>query len=91
MLPAVLTVQTGINEPRYVSVMSIRKAMQKETKVLGLADIGLDENEVDEAASWIKIEKMYLPSVEKQTQFLKGSPEEVAAKIAEILKAKGLL
>lgn len=90
-LPAVLTVQTGINEPRYVSIMGIRKAMQKEIKVLGLADIGLSENDVGEAGSWIKIEKMFAPPVEKQAEFLKGSPEEVSAKIAEILRARGLI
>jgi electron transfer flavoprotein beta subunit len=90
-LPALFSVQTGINEPRYVSIMGIRKAMQKEIKVLGLADIGLSENEVGEAGSWIKIEKMFVPPVEKQAEFLKGNPEEVAAKIAEILRARGLL
>ncbi len=90
-LPAVLTIQTGINEPRYVSIMGIRKAMQKEIKVLSLADLGLSENEVGEAGSWIKIEKIFVPPVEKQAEFLKGSPEEVAAKIAEILKARGLV
>ena len=90
-LPAVISVQTGINEPRYVSIMGIRKAMQKEIKVLGFADLGLGENEVGEAGSWLKIEKLYVPPVEKQAAFLKGSPDEVAAKIAGILKAKGLI
>ncbi len=90
-LPAVLTIQTGINEPRYVSIMGIRKAMKKEIKVLSLADIGLSENEVGEAGSWIRIERMYIPPVEKQAEFVKGSPEEVAAKIAELLKARGLV
>jgi electron transfer flavoprotein beta subunit len=90
-LPALLALQTGINEPRYVSIMGIRKVMQRETKVLGLNDIGLNENEVGEAGSWARIEKMYIPPVEKQAEFLKGSPEEIATKIAEILKAKGLL
>ena len=90
-LPAVLAIQTGINEPRYVSIMGTRKAMQKEIKVLGLADVGLSEKEVGEAGSWIKIEKMYVPPVEKQAEFLKGSPEEIASKIVEILKAKGLV
>jgi electron transfer flavoprotein beta subunit len=90
-LPAVLTIQTGINEPRYVSIMGIRKAMKKEIKVLGLAELGLNENEVGEAGSWIKIEKMYVPPVEKQAEFLKGTPEEIASKIAEILKARGLV
>ena len=90
-LPAVLTVQTGINEPRYVSIMGIRKAMQKEIKVLGLVDIGLSESEVGETGSWIKVEKMFVPPVEKQAEFIKGSPEEVAARIAEILRSRGLI
>jgi len=90
-LPALLTVQTGINEPRYVSIMGIRKAMKKEIKVLGLTDIGLTEKDVGEAGSWITIEKMFIPPAEKQAEFIKGSPEDVAAKIAEILKARGLL
>ncbi len=90
-LPAVLSVQTGINEPRYVSIMGIRKAMKKEIKVLGLADIGLSESEVGEQGSWIKIERLYLPPVEKQAEFIEGTPEEAAAKIAEVLKARGLI
>ncbi|HUV97972.1 MAG TPA: electron transfer flavoprotein subunit beta/FixA family protein [Candidatus Paceibacterota bacterium] len=90
-LPAVLAVQTGINEPRYVSIMGIRKAMQKEIKVLSLAEIGLDEGEVGESGSWLRIDRIYVPPAEKQANFLKGTPDEVAAKIAEILKAKGLV
>ena len=90
-LPAVLSVQTGINEPRYVSIMGIRKASQKEIKVMGLAELGLSENEVGEAGSWLKVGKLYVPPVEKQAEFLKGTPDEVATKIAEILKARGMV
>lgn len=90
-LPAVLTIQTGINEPRYVSIMGIRKAMQKETKILSLADLDLEENETGEAGSWIKIMKIYVPPVEKQAEFLKGTPDEMATKITEILKTRGLI
>lgn len=90
-LPAMLTVQTGINEPRYVSIMGIRKAMQKEIKVMTLADTGLTEADVGEAGSWTKIERLYVPPVEKQAEFLKGSPDEVATKIAEIIKSRGLI
>lgn len=90
-LPVVLTVQTGINEPRYVSIMGIRKAMKKEIKVLGLADLGLSESEVGEVGSWMKIEKMFVPPAEKQAEFIKGTPEEVAARIAEIIKSRGLV
>jgi electron transfer flavoprotein alpha/beta subunit len=71
--------------------MGTRKAMQKEIKVIGLSGIGLSESEVGEAGSWIQTQKMYVPPVEKQAEFLKGSPDEVASRISEILKAKGLL
>ncbi len=90
-LPALVSVQTGINEPRYVSIMGIRKAMQKEVKVLSLADIGLSENDVGVAGSWISIDKLYVPPVEKQAEFLKGTPDEISAKIADILKSRGLI
>ncbi|NWF87642.1 electron transfer flavoprotein subunit beta/FixA family protein [Candidatus Bathyarchaeota archaeon] len=90
-LPALFAVSTGINEPRYVSIMGIRKAMQKEIKVLGLADTGLTEAYVGEAGSWLKTEKLYVPPVEKQAEFLKGTPDEVATKIAELLKSRGLI
>jgi electron transfer flavoprotein beta subunit len=90
-MPSVLAIQTGINEPRYVSIMGTRKAMQKEIKVLSLTEIGLSENEVGEAGSWVGIQKMYMPPVEKLAELLKGSPEEIASKIAEILRAKGLI
>jgi len=90
-LPALFSIQTGINEPRYVSIMGIRKAMQKEIKIMSLADTGLSENDVGLAGSWLRIEKLYVPPVEKQAEFLKGTPDEMATKIAEILKAKGLI
>jgi electron transfer flavoprotein beta subunit len=90
-LPALVSVQTGINEPRYVSIMGIRKAMQKEIKVLSLADTGLSESDVGSAGSWINIDKLYVPPVEKQAEFLKGTPDEIATKITEILKSRGLI
>lgn len=90
-LPALFAVQTGINEPRYVSIMGIRKAMQKEIRLMTLADTGLTENDVGTAGSWITVEKMYVPPVEKQAEFLKGTSEEIATKIAEILKSRGLV
>jgi electron transfer flavoprotein beta subunit len=90
-MPALLSVQTGINEPRYVSIMGIRKAMQKEIKIMTLADTGLAESDVGPEGSWIRVDRMYVPPVEKQAEFIKGSPDEMAAKITEILKARGLI
>lgn len=90
-LPALFSIQTGINEPRYVSIMSIRKAMQKEIKVMSLVDTDLAENDVGPAGSWTSTEKIYVPPVEKQAEFLKGTPDQIATKITEILKSRGLI
>lgn len=90
-LPALFTVQTGINEPRYVSIMAMRRATLKEIKVMSLQETELTESDVGEKGSWLKIERLYAPHIEKRAEFLKGSPEEVAAKIAEILKKRGLI
>jgi len=90
-LPALFSIQTGINEPRYVSIMGIRKAMQKEIKVMTLADTGLAETDVGSMGSWFTTDKLYVPPVEKQAEFLKGTPDDMAARVAEILKAKGLI
>jgi electron transfer flavoprotein alpha/beta subunit len=65
--------------------------MQKEIKLMTLADTGLTENDVGEAGSWIRIEKLYVPPVEKQAEFIKGSPDEIAGRVSEILKSRGLI
>jgi len=90
-LPALLAIQTGINEPRYISIMGIRKAMKKEIKVLSLRDVGLTEEEVGESGSWITVEKMFMPPVEKEAEILTGGVDEIAMKIVETLRAKGLI
>ncbi len=90
-LPALLTIQTGINEPRYVSIMGIRKARKKEIKILGLSDLDLKEDDVGEAGSWMTVQKMFMPQVEKEAEILEGTPDEVTSKISEILRARGLI
>lgn len=90
-LPALLAIQTGINEPRYISIMGIRKAMKKEIKAPSLRDVGLTEEEVGESGSWITVEKMFIPPVEKEAEILTGGVEEIATKIVETLRAKGLI
>ena len=88
-LPAVLSVQTGINEPRYVSIMGIRKASSKEIKTPKPEDLGLNSGDTGEAASLTKVEKLFVPPVTKQTELLSGSPDEIAVKLAQLLKDKG--
>jgi electron transfer flavoprotein beta subunit len=90
-IPALLAVQTGINEPRYVSIMGIRKARQKELRVLGLNDLGLKEAEVGESGSWITVEEMFVPPVEKEAEILVGGLDAISSKIVETLRARGLI
>ncbi|NUB89629.1 electron transfer flavoprotein subunit beta/FixA family protein [Haloterrigena sp. SYSU A121-1] len=86
-LPAVLTIQTGINEPRYASLRGIRQAQRKELDVKALADLGVDESAVD---SDLELTEMYEPESESDVTTWEGSPEETAGELAELLRDKGV-
>jgi len=88
-LPALFTIQTGINEPRYVSIMGIRKVAKKEIKALGAKDLNLKAEEVGLSGSDIRLEKVFLPPVGEGAEMLEGKPEDIAAKVFDILKDKG--
>ncbi len=88
-LPAVLTIQTGINEPRYVSIMGIRKVAKKEIKALGASDLNLKAEEIGLSGSHLRLEKIFVPPVGEGAQMLDGKPEEIASKVFDILKDKG--
>jgi electron transfer flavoprotein beta subunit len=88
-IPAVLGIQTGINEPRYVSIMGIRKAKQKELREMGLKDLGLSPDAAGAAGSLFEVKELYIPPKEKQAAMFKGSPDDVSEKVLEILKDKG--
>lgn len=79
-LPAVLTIQSGINKLRYATLMGIKKAKSKEIKRLEAGQLGVT------ASPTVNIERVYLPQKAKQTQMLEGSPKEAAAKLVEKLK-----
>jgi electron transfer flavoprotein beta subunit len=79
-LPAVLTIQSGINKLRYATLMGIKKAKSKELKRLTAGELGVA------ALSTATIERIYLPQRVKQTQMLEGSPREAAAKLIEKLR-----
>ncbi|NLA12027.1 MAG: electron transfer flavoprotein subunit beta/FixA family protein [Firmicutes bacterium] len=89
--PAVLTIQTGINEPRYAPIRGIRQAQKKELKVVNLDDLGVPADEVSAEASQIVLEKLYIPVVESKAEIIEGAPEEKAEKLASILVKGGLL
>jgi electron transfer flavoprotein beta subunit len=88
-LPALFTIQSGINEPRYVSIMGIRKVAQKEIKVLDLNAIGLKSEQTGERGSLIVVERIFPPSVGKGAEIFSGAPDVVAAKVMDIFEKGG--
>ena len=90
-LPAVLTIQTGINEPRYAPIRGIRQAQKKELKVMNLDDLSMPADQVNESASLIVLNKLYIPEVVSTAEFIEGEPEEKAEKLASILVKGGHL
>jgi len=88
-LPALFSIQTGINEPRYVSIMGIRKARQKEIRAMGLKELGLEEREVGQEGSLLELERLFVPEASKRAEILSGDLGEVASRVAEIIKEKG--
>lgn len=86
-LPAVLTIQTGINEPRYASLRGIRQAQSKEIAPFELGDLGLDTDDID---SSIRQTAMYEPETESDATYFDGDADEQAGELAEVLQNKGV-
>lgn len=88
-LPCVLSIQTGINEPRYVGIRGIRKVASVEIPTLGASDLGLDAGSVGGDAAKVKRIDYFMPELGEGAEMLEGSTEEIIEKLIEILKAKG--
>ncbi len=88
-LPCVLSIQTGINEPRYVGIRGIRKVASLEIPVHGASDIGISPDSVGEAGAKVKRVDYFMPELGEGAEILEGSMEEIAEKLVELLKAKG--
>ncbi|MEF8774455.1 MAG: electron transfer flavoprotein subunit beta/FixA family protein [Halobacteriales archaeon] len=87
-LPAVLTIQTGINEPRYASLRGIRQAQRKEIAATGLDDLGLD---ADAVAGDLRLAEMYEPETESDATYFEGGADEQAKHLAEFLRESGVV
>jgi electron transfer flavoprotein beta subunit len=74
--PSVLTIQLGINTPRYASLRAIKQAAAKPIEVL--SDIAGGE-------SASRVRRMYIPE-KGRAQMIEGSVEEKAERLAQIIK-----
>ena len=88
-LPCVLSVQTGINEPRYVGMRGIRQAASLSIPTLGRSELGVATHTVGEAAAKVKRVDYFVPALGKGAEILRGSREEIIEKLIELVKAKG--
>ena len=88
-LPCVLSIQTGINEPRYVGMKGIRQVASVPIPTYGASDLGADLNTVGTAAAKVKRVDYFVPVLGKGAEMLNGSREENVEKVLELVAAKG--
>ncbi|MBU8910370.1 MAG: electron transfer flavoprotein subunit beta/FixA family protein [Desulfobacterales bacterium] len=88
-LPCVLSIQTGINEPRYVGIRGIRKVAKVDIPVNGADDLGIDTASVGAAGAKTKRVDYFVPDMGDGAEMLEGSTDEIIEKLIEKLKAKG--
>jgi electron transfer flavoprotein beta subunit len=88
-MPCVLSIQTGINEPRYVGIRGIRKVASVEIPIRGAGDLGVDTSLVGAVGARVKRVDYFVPELGTGAEILEGSMEEKIDKLIELLKAKG--
>ncbi len=85
-LPALVTAQKGLNEPRYASLPGIMKAKKKPLEEKTLSDLGLDAAEFGEGARKVKIIELTPPPAREAGKIVEGeTPQEKAAELAKLL------
>jgi electron transfer flavoprotein beta subunit len=88
-LPCVLSIQTGINEPRYVGMKGIRAVQSIPIPTYGTSDLGLTAAQVGTAAAKLTRVDYFVPALGKGARILSGTREENAQEIVELVAAKG--
>lgn len=87
-LPAVLAIQTGINQPRYASLRGIRMAQRTPIDVRTLDDLGLDVASLGPA---FELTSLAEPTSETETQYIDGDAAAAAATLADVLESLGVV
>lgn len=84
-LPALLTIQAGINEPRHATLREIKQSRDKPLETLAPADLRLGAEQVL-AAAGSRTVGLGLPEPGDGASMLNGSPSAIADRIAEIVR-----
>jgi electron transfer flavoprotein beta subunit len=86
-LPALITAQKGLNEPRYASLPGIMKAKKKPLGEKTVADLGLDAGEVGAGGQKMQVVEITPPPERQAGKIVEGeTPEEKAAALAKLLR-----
>ncbi len=83
--PAVLTIQLGINKPRYASLRAIKQAASKPIEVLGLTELALTSAQVGEAGSGSRVRRMAIPE-KGRAQMIEGTAQQQAARLVQLIR-----
>ena len=86
-LPAVLTVLKDINVPRLPSYRMKMEGKEKETPVWGIADLGLQENQVGMEGSVTTVMKTFTPDPRGNCRMIEGSEEEMIGALLPVIEA----
>jgi electron transfer flavoprotein beta subunit len=85
-LPAVITAQKGLNEPRYPSFRGIRQARSKPFTQWSVADVGLDAGDVGTAGTRMEVVEVMPPPDRPPGRVIPGEPAEAAAEVVRLLR-----
>ena len=88
-LPCVLSIQTGINEPRYVGMRGIRAVAAVPIPTYGAAELKVEPSTVGAAAARVKRVDYFVPAAGKGAEILQGSRDAIINKVTELIAAKG--
>jgi len=79
-LPASITIQSGINKPRYASLRGIMMMKKKTIDMKKISDLNISSEQK------ISLKSLYAPQKSKETEKIEGTTEEIVNRIYEILK-----
>jgi electron transfer flavoprotein beta subunit len=85
-LPALVTAEKGLNEPRYPAVIAVMKAKQKPIEALSAADLGLSAAEVGTSGSRLHVLGWQLPPQRGECRILEGEPDAAARELLRLLR-----
>jgi electron transfer flavoprotein beta subunit len=85
-VPAVLTIQFGINQPRYASLKGIMAAKKKEFKVWSAADLGLSDDAIGKSGAKYEVREILIAERKSKVEIISGTPDEAVAILVEKLR-----